>query len=59
MGLSNHKEEQLRKQPIVEAKYFRSEDGKFIVHKTITTDIKPIAYMEKVLTNGQAEEEEA
>jgi hypothetical protein len=57
MGLSNTKEDQLRKQPIIEAKYFVSEDGKYFVHKTITTDIKPVAYMEKVLAGAEADEE--
>jgi len=39
----------LSRQPIVEAQVARSEDGKWIVHKTIIIDIKPIAYLEKVL----------
>ncbi len=56
MDLSNNKEEQLRKQPIIEAKYFLSEDGKYLVHKTITTDIKPLAYMEKVLAGSEEED---
>lgn len=51
MGLSNHKEEQLRKMPIVEANVFKSKDGKYIVHKTVITDIKPMSYMEAVLEN--------
>ena len=58
MGLSNNKEEQLRKQPIIESKYFLSEDKKYLVHKTITTDIKPLAYMEKVLIGKEVEEDE-
>ena len=49
MELSEKKMEQLNKQPIVESSIKRSEDGKWIVHKTTITDIKPLAYFEKVM----------
>ncbi len=49
MGLSNRKEEQLRKMPLVQSKLFKSQDGRFIVHKTIFTDVKPTSYYEKVV----------
>ena len=49
--LSSAKIEQLRKQPIIENSVFRSEDGKWIIHKTTITDIKPVSYFEKVLQN--------
>ena len=49
MELDERKVEQLNKQPIVESTIRRSEDGKWIVHKTTITDIKPVAYFEKVL----------
>lgn len=47
--LSSRKIEQLSKQPIIESQVGKSEDGKWIVHKTIITDIKPVSYFEKVL----------
>ena len=50
MELSEKKVEQLNKQPIVETSIRRSEDGKWVVHKTTITDIKPISYFEKVLS---------
>ena len=49
--LSETKIEQLNKQPIVETSMAKSEDGKWIVHKTTITDIKPVSYMEIVM-NG-------
>jgi hypothetical protein len=49
MELSEKKIEQLNKQPIVETQIKRSEDGKWVVHKTTITDIKPVTYFEKVL----------
>ena len=51
--LSETKIEQLNKQPIVETSMAKSEDGKWIVHKTTITDIKPVSYMEKVM-NGNS-----
>lgn len=56
MGLTNKKEEQLKKQPIIESRMFRSEDGNFFVTKTVITEIKPISYVEKVLTGEKTEE---
>jgi len=47
--LSSRKIEQLSRQPILETQIGKSEDGKWIVHKTIITDIKPVSYFEKVL----------
>lgn len=47
--LGEKKIEQLSRQPIIESFVTRSQDGKWIVHKTIITDIKPRSYFEKVL----------
>ena len=47
--LSKTKIEQLNKQPVVESVLSKSEDGKWLIHKTIITDIKPIGYYEKAL----------
>ena len=52
--LNETKIEQLNRQPIVESAISKSEDGKWIVHKTTITDIKPVSYMEKVM-NGKRE----
>ncbi len=51
MGLTNKKEDQLREQPIIQSKMFKSEDGTFFVHKTIITTIKPVSYVEKVISS--------
>jgi hypothetical protein len=51
MGLTNFKEEQLKKMPMMEFIVRKSKDGKYIIHKTIITDIKPIAYYDKVLSS--------
>ncbi len=49
MTLTSKKIEQLKKQPIIETVIKKSEDGEWILHQTIITDIKPIGYFEKVL----------
>jgi len=46
---SDVKIEQLNKQPIIENVISMSEDKKWLMHRTIITDIKPISYFEKVL----------
>ena len=47
--LSAKKIEQLRKQPIIESVILKSEDGEWVIHKTVITDIKPLSYFEKVV----------
>ena len=47
--ISNKKEEQLNKMPLIESRFSKSKDGRFIIHKTIITTIRPTAYFEKVM----------
>jgi len=47
--LGEKKLEQLSKQPIIESFVSKSQDGKWVVHKTTITDIKPMSYFDKVL----------
>lgn len=58
MGLTNRKEEQLREMPIIKTSIGRSKDGKYILHRTTITHIKPVAYYEAVLAGKGDEEEE-
>ena len=51
MGLSNKKEEQLRKMPLIESRVSRSKDGKFLIHRTTITFVRPTAYYEAILAN--------
>lgn len=43
----------MKKMPIIESRVRRSKDGKFLVHKTEITTIKPIQYYETVLEDAQ------
>lgn len=38
--------------PILETQVSKSKDGKFVIHRTVITDIKPVAYFEKVLEDS-------
>lgn len=49
MELTPQKIEQLKNQPIIESSVSKSEDGRWILHRTTILDIKPVSYMEKVL----------
>jgi len=55
MGLSDAKEAELKSMPKVEFIARKSKDGKYMIHKTVFTDIKPIAYYEKVLASDETE----
>jgi len=46
--LSEKKVEQLNKQPLLESSVSLSKDGKWVIHKTIITDIKSVKYYEKL-----------
>ncbi len=50
--ISERKIKDLEKQPVIENSWFKSTDKKWLVHKTTITDIKPMAYMEKVLEDN-------
>ncbi|MEM4259824.1 MAG: hypothetical protein QXG00_01155 [Candidatus Woesearchaeota archaeon] len=49
MGLTYRKEDQLRKMPKIETSIKKSDDGKFLIHKTIITHIRPVQYYEAIL----------
>ena len=49
MGLTNKRENQLKRMPLIESKFNKSKDGKYVIHKTTITTIRPLAYFEKVV----------
>ena len=58
MGLTNKREEQLKAMPIIKSTVGKSKDGKYIVHRTVITHIKPTAYYDAVLNGKLAVAEE-
>ncbi|MEM4637886.1 MAG: hypothetical protein QXK76_02590 [Candidatus Woesearchaeota archaeon] len=51
MGLTNKREEHLKKMPIIESKITTSKNGRFLIHRTIITHIMPIDYYRAILNN--------
>ncbi len=49
MGLTNAKEEQLKEMPKIKSAVKKSKDGKYVIHETRITHIKPAAYYEAIL----------
>lgn len=46
---NDNKNKQFENKPIVETQLSKSKDGKYVLHRTIITDIKPVKYYEKVM----------
>ncbi|MBU0460618.1 MAG: hypothetical protein KJ597_06300 [Nanoarchaeota archaeon] len=42
-----------QQKPITETSMAMSKDGKFFIHRTTITDIKPVNYLYKVLENKE------
>ena len=55
MEFSEKRLEQIKNMPIVESRIAKSKDGKFVMHKTIITDIKPVKYYEAVMEKAPEE----
>ena len=51
MGLSDKREKMLKEMPIIRAHIARSKDGRFLIHRTTLTHIKPMAYYDAILKN--------
>ena len=51
MEKTNPKPEIGQNKPILETHISKSRDGRYIIHKTVITDIKPVKYFEKVMEN--------
>ncbi len=47
--LTSKKVEQLNEQPALESNMTLSKDGKWFIHKTTITTIKPVKYVDKVM----------
>ena len=59
MIISEKKMKRLMDMPYVDARVSKSKDGKWIIHKTTITSIKPVQYFEAVLSNDGMEEVES
>ncbi|RME31475.1 hypothetical protein D6789_02605 [Candidatus Woesearchaeota archaeon] len=59
MGLTDKREELLKQLPIIQTEVRRSKDGKYLIHRTTITHIKPMSYYKAILDNTVTVEEES
>lgn len=52
LELSAVKIKQFNEQPSVQSSVSLSKDKRWLIHRTVITDIKPVSYMEKVLASA-------
>jgi hypothetical protein len=55
IGLTNKREEYLKKMPYIETKIEKSKDGKYVIHKTIITHVRPVNYYQAILDDKPEE----
>ena len=58
MVLTEKQENKIKEMPIMESKIVRSKDGKYLLHKTTITTIRPMSYYEAVIANNVKVDEE-
>lgn len=51
MGLSDKREKALKQMPVIRTDVFRSKDGKYLIHRTSITYIRPMNYYKAILEN--------
>lgn len=56
MGLTNKTEQRLKKMPLIESFVTKSKDGKYLIQRTVITNIKPVAYYKAVMRSGEHKE---
>jgi hypothetical protein len=59
MGLTDKREKVLREMPIIKAQVGRSKDGRWLIHRTTITHIKPMSYYKAIVENPARVQEEA
>lgn len=50
MAKQNQNQKQFEeKKPIIESRISKSKDGKWLIHRTVIVDIKPVAYLKEII----------
>ncbi|MGM5488250.1 MAG: hypothetical protein ACQESG_04840 [Nanobdellota archaeon] len=57
MGLTNKREEQIKKMPYIETKVEKSKDGRYLINRTTITHVRPVEYYQAVLDGEKVESE--
>jgi len=58
MSFTEKQEESMKKMPLMETVVSKSKDGKYVMHKTIITNIKPVQYWQAVIEGKEGNQEE-
>ncbi len=53
--LGEKKIEQLKNMPLIESKVFKTPDNRYMVHRTIISQVKPVEYYKAILENSSEE----
>jgi len=53
--LGEKKIEQLKNMPLIESKVFKTPDNRYMVHRTILSQVKPVEYYKAILENSSEE----
>jgi hypothetical protein len=53
MVLTKNQEKQVKKMPLIETQVAKSRDGKYLIHKTVITHIRPMSYYQAILNDAQ------
>lgn len=54
MVLTEKQEKQVKKMPTIESQLRKSKDGKYLIHRTVITHIRPLAYYKAILEEKEA-----
>lgn len=57
MSMSEKQEQRIKRMPVIETQVRKSKDGKYLLHRTVITHIRPMAYYQAILEGGAADEE--
>ena len=52
MVLTTKQEMKLKDMPLIETRISKSKDGKYLLHRTVMTTIRPMSYYEAVLSDN-------
>ena len=53
MGLTEKREAIVKRMPIIKTDVLRSKDGKYLIHRTTITHIKPMSYYQAIVNNAE------
>jgi hypothetical protein len=59
MVLTPKQEQRIKEMPIIETRITKSKDGKYLLHRTTMTTIRPMSYYEAIIADNIRVEEDS